>query len=270
MDQLEVQKTVIPSPASAKSFGQFLKDRLALIKTHSSTETFLTKINQIGIKSRATYNQILRGKRRFPVNRMSSLVNALDLTFNEKVAVQSILVESKGATANSSFDYVDGNTEVLSSPLNTIVLNLCSLKNKLTKNDLHTLLNPLFSNIEIEQSIELLLKKDLLETDAQNTLRRVADGYQLSTPPGVKLDYVKKYIQTSLKMAERNYDLPLESREYSSFTTKISKDDFLKLKDLVRDFRKNVYGYSKSSDCDSIVHVNINAFIVSTNSNQLS
>lgn len=90
----------------------------------------------------------------------------------------------------------------------------------------------------------------------------------MTTLPGVKAEHSKRYITESLHLAEKNYDLALDSREYVAFKTKINSKDFIKVKDFIRNLRQSAYEMGATAETDSVVHFNINAFLLKTTSTE--
>jgi len=254
----------IPELKNATRFSQFLKSIFEVFKITSSPAKFKEKAEELGINSRVSFHQIISGKRTFPTTKIPNLIKACDLSFTEAKAANSLLRNTRLNSSPSQNTYALGAPEVLSSPLNTIVLNLCGIQNDVTEKVLLIILAPLFSAEEIASSVKLLLEQHFLNLNEKSVLKRQEISYQLSTPNGIKLEYAKNYIGESLILAQKAYDFPLSDREYTAFTARIKKEDFLKVKDLVRGFRKAVYELSSVSEYDSVAQFNLNAFILST------
>jgi hypothetical protein len=254
---------IIPKAYNSQNLHGYLRARFDLIKTHTTKENFLEALRAMGIKSRAAYQQIVRGNRKVPRGNLPLLEKTLDLTYLEKKAIDSLMI---GLPLNPKPEFVTyeaGSADILSNPLHTLVLNLCGLNKKLNLKDVASLLKSLFSEEEVCASVDLLIKNELLKVEEDNTLTRTPRTFQFSTPPGVKLDYARNYLFESMELAKKNYDLPHSQREFTSFTARISKDDFSKLKDLIRAVREETYRLTPTGDADAVVHVNLNAFLIS-------
>ncbi|MES2769632.1 MAG: DUF4423 domain-containing protein [Bdellovibrionota bacterium] len=258
---------VIPQAQTSKSVPEFIRNSFQLIKNHVSNDFFLNTIKSLDIKSRVTYNQIIRNKRHFPKNKIPTLATALDLSFSEKIALDCLAEGYQPTSPNFSQEYVLGSANVLSHPIHTMILNLCGLNKKMKSQDIVRSMNSIFPGSLIHLSIELLLKEGLLVAEDSQTLVKTERKYQLSVPSGVRLDHAKQYLAESFDLMKKNYDLPLNEREYTAFTAKIKKEDFIKLKDLVRDFRKSVYELSSSQDQDAVVQVVLGSFILNPEEN---
>lgn len=254
---------LIPQINTSSSLGEFIGQSLKLIKENISIDIFRNKLRELGIQSRVTYRQIALNKRRFSENKIDHLVQAFDLTFTEKIEAQKHLANINFPKANLTPTYILGIQSVLTCPINTIVLNLCGLPKKPTYESLQKITASICEQGKLDAALQLLLEQDLIKKEIDSTFNRINEGFQLSTLPGIKQTHAQKYIQNSLNLAEKQYDLPLDQREYAAYTARIKKEDFSKLKDMVRSFRKATYEISNADECDTVIHVNINAFMLS-------
>ncbi|MES2856687.1 MAG: DUF4423 domain-containing protein, partial [Bdellovibrionota bacterium] len=249
------------------SLSEFIKKRFSVFKKLISPDEFRQKVVETGIGSRVSFRSIANGKRRFPKSKIPFLARALDMSFEETKKAYELEenpVLDSGGTLKPDFKFVVGPAAILSDPLHTIVLNFCGLGQRLDHAGIVDALSSVGDAETISRSIRLLISEGLIELESDRSLRRLAEGQLLSAPPGLKLDFAKAYIKSSLELAERGYDLPLDSREFAAFTARINREDFRKLKDLVREFRQAVYALTPATDSDSVVQVNINAILVGT------
>lgn len=256
-----------PDISRVASFNKYLKEFYNSILELGFKREALQAVKNLGIQSRVTFKSILMGRRKFPLTKLSLATQALDLSHSETLYLENILsnrVDFDKKTENKEIEpFQLGTQEILSTPLNTIILNLCDLKKKYTRIQIVENLKHVFDLKEIEVAIEFLMSQKQIEFAYDNTLSRVSHNQRYFIPQGIKFDFAKNYLLKSMDLAKQNYDLPLNQREYTAFTTKIKSSDFAKLKDLVREFRKNVYALSNVGEDDTVIHVNLNTFVVS-------
>jgi uncharacterized protein (TIGR02147 family) len=251
----------IPSIQGSKTFDQYLKAVLNTFKMALSPESFLGKLRQMGITSRVTYRKIVANKRALSWEKLLLVEDALDLSWSERQALRK-LYRSEDTEPRPGSIYQTTAPHVLSDPINTIVLSLCSLPHKTDESLIGTSLSHLFSGAEIAQSLDLLMRNELIVKDSDGFFSRKANA-TLSTLPGVKAEHSRRYMALSRDLAGKAYDLPLSLREYTAFSARIKQKDLPKLKDLVREFRNSVYRLDEG-DSDTVIHASLDCFVVSS------
>lgn len=252
----------IPSDFSNKNLGTVLKSAVQALKNEISKVELQKKLASVGIKSRVSFRSIVAGRRQFPLSKFSILARALDWSYNDLEFLKGNRNIWRPSIAKA--DYITYPTTAIATPLHTIILNTCDLKDKYSIDHLVSALQRLFAPLEIRNAIMTLLDLKLLQLNDSGKLERTKIEYRFSTPTGIKLDYVKSYIEQTMDLAKISYALPLDEREYTAFTCRIDREDFPKVKDLIRDFRKAMYSISKSENCDTVLQVNTQAFFVTS------
>ena len=250
----------LPQVKNYSQMKPFISDFLSEMRSTLSKDVFLQKLKDIGIQSRATFFSLLNKKRNLSPDQINRIVHTFDFSSSEKTHL--LKMRDLGTTdAIITSEKVLVNSEVLSSPLSTVILNICTLKTKMTREQIEQRMASFSTAEESKAMIDLLLAENLIAVDENGFLRRI-EFRVLSTFPGIKSDHSRKYISKTLQMAEEHYDLDLSEREYASFTFPMAADDMGKLKDMIRKFREDIYILKTNEGCNSVVQVNLNAFTV--------
>lgn len=226
---------------------------------------FIQKMRDCGINSRITFNKLIVGSRQISESRISDICRSLDLTFVDGLVAKELIKNPKTQPQTRGYYQLGVSSEILSNPLHTIIMNLCNLKHKkMNHQNICETLSNLYLKSEVYESINLLLANEMIYEDQEQYLRKKDNPYKLNSPQGIKVDFARKYISKSLAIAEKGYDLPLDEREYTAFTAAIKREDMLKVKDLVRNFRKAIYELSDSNHYDCVVHTNLNVMLIAS------
>lgn len=246
--------------------GYFSKFTKAVRVTTGPTG-FKAWLARIGIGSRITFKHIHAGRRKVPAANFKS---ALDLSFVEAQDFDRLTAQAtasgettaNGLAAASAHDapaFFVVEDGFFKTPLNTIVLNLCGVKERMDRLRIHEILGAGFGTESIDNSIAGLLALQLIERTPEGHLNRIFEG-SLKTLPGAKSENAREYFKTVNDLASRAWSIPLERRELQAFNIRIDQRDVPRLKDLVRNFRVDCANLSAPEACDSVYQCSVAAF----------
>lgn len=243
----------IPVREANETLGSYLDKFARLIKIELGEDQFKSWLFNLGIKSRITFKHILAGRKQVSVSKLKA---QLDMSLQESVSLEKLtnVPNDKPPTF-----YV--SDEFLSSPIHTIILNLCGIRTQMQTETLHQILGSVFDTPQINSSIELLKSEKLITLNAHGSLVRIFEGV-ITSIPGIKSDSSKKYFETVNNLSNVAWHFPLEVREMHSYTLRIEKKDIPRLKDLIRNFRADCYKLSNPEMRDSVYQCSISAFPV--------
>lgn len=250
----------LPQATQYQELRPFVSDFLKELKAVLNSENFLRVLKHIDIRSRATFFSLVRRQREVSHEQLNRIIHTFDFSRQDQQHLQQ-LKQAGTAPASTTTEKILVRPEVLSHPLFTIILNICALDTKQNREQIEHQLKTLAPAEDITRAVNLLIEENLLAVDSDGFLRRI-DFRVLSTMPGIKSSHSQKYISASLQMAEEKYALELSEREYVSFTSRIAAKDMGQLKDLIRQFREDVYALRSQDRCDTVMQINLNAFTV--------
>lgn len=250
----------LPQVTQYQELRPFIADFLKEIKASLNSENFLEILKRIDIRSRATFFSLIRRKREVSQEQLNRIVHTFDFSRKEQEHLKQ-LKQLGSAVTPPVTEKILVRSEALSHPVSTIILNICGLEAKRTRRQIEASLQSVASASDITRMTDLLIEENLIAEDADGFLRRI-EFRVLSTLPGVRSNYSQSYIRNSLHMAETHYALELSEREYVSFTSPIAHKNIAQLKDLIRQFREDVYALRSQDKCDTVMQLNLNAFTV--------
>lgn len=254
----------IPSIFYSKSVGDFLKEYADFFKNQFGADEFKTWAERCGIYSRITFGLYSRNKKKLPEIVQKNLEQELDLSESAKQRLRSMNTTDFGTEKAAQYtedNYFYVTDDFFSTPLHTIVLNLCDLEKPLSESEIKKTLRGLFQEKEIQNSIELLLRLNLIKIKSKDQLRRHARG-TLTTLPGRRSVGVAGYYQKTYDMAQAAQALPLTEREFGAFTIRIDSSSLPKIKDLARNFRRDIETIEKEAAPTSVYQCAVAVFPV--------
>lgn len=242
-----------------ESVAQYLKNYLHIVKLQFGSEQVKNWAEKIGITSRITFKHIVHGRKSLTTEQMQDLKKILDLSESERqlLGKNSLLASGGVASATTSENFFI-SPDFFSTPLNTIVLNLCALNKNLNSIDIQKILAKKYSFQDISQSIAHLLELKLIQENSDGSLKRIFHG-TLTTLPGVKSTSSREYFKHTYELADKAWEEPLHMREINAFTFKIDAEDVPKMKDLIRKLRHDLNELSKNANNDSLYQCSIAA-----------
>lgn len=245
----------LPSIIKEDSLLTYVRKYLLALQTYGGAISVKEWALKVGVSSRVTFRQILKGKRKITGLQLQAIQNQLDLGHIERLAIDHLPL---GNTIPTKKEQFFASSDFFATPLNTIVLNLCALNKPMQYQGIRVTLKDLFREEEIQKSISLLLQNNLIAKDEAGNLKRIFNG-DITSLPGAKSTFHREYYKSSYAIADKAWDLDLHLREISAFTFRISLNDVPKLKDLIRKFREDITIFSQSEKTDSVYQCSIAA-----------
>ncbi|HLP40719.1 MAG TPA: TIGR02147 family protein [Fibrobacteria bacterium] len=126
--------------------------------------------------------------------------------------------------------------------------------------ELAQLMSPAISPREAERAISVLESLGLIRKNEQGIYERV--DALITSGDEVRSMAIVQFQKDTLELAKRSYSaFPLEARDNSTLTISISKRNFPKVKDKIRNMRREILELAKSDDnTDTVFHLNFIAF----------
>lgn len=249
--------TEITSIFKASSVSQFLHSYSNLLKKIFGAPRVKQWAEESGMSSRVTFKQYTTGKRPLPKAVVHKLEKTLDFSESEKMELKNKLDGSKNSLERNQSYTV--SPEFFRSPINTIILNLCGIQAQMTHQKIISVLANVSAPANIDLAIKALLDLNLVIESADGHLIRIFEG-SLSTVPGQKSAASQNYFKESFALADKAWDLPLEIRELSAFTFRLKTEDIPKMKDIVRNFRKDLSSLHQKEISDCVYQCSVAAF----------
>ncbi|MFS4458053.1 TIGR02147 family protein [Bdellovibrio sp. HCB2-146] len=241
-------------PQFMSSYSQFLKEVLGGEKVKGWSKSF-------GIKSRITFRHVLKGHRKMSAAQIKKLKASLDMTESERANLDSKLkaTEQGVSLSNTSPQVFYAPEYFFSTPIHTLILNLCGLPGLMTSEKIQAILQNAFSLKEIHDSIALLSFHHLIQRQDDGTLIRIFEG-PITLPSGQRSSSCHGYYQKTFEMAAGAFDLPLTEREMQAFTFRLNSEDFPKAKDLIRKLRHDLSQLSSKEERSAVYQGAVVAF----------
>jgi len=165
-------------------------------------------------------------------------------------------------TSNSNYKtkrFNDG--DFFSHWIFTTMLALAELKNfKMTPDNIQASLRENVPLEIIQSAFDLLIEKGLMKLHENGTAELKYDF--ISTENDKKHESVKDYFIQVADLSKNALDLPLEMREFQSFSLPLSKDKIPLAKEIIRKCRNNLTSLC-SHDSDVVYQMNMTLFPLS-------
>jgi uncharacterized protein (TIGR02147 family) len=140
------------------------------------------------------------------------------------------------------------------------IINMTSLQNFAgTEKEIHELLNGKVSMEEIREAMARLLSLNLLAIDENGKLK--ATFTKITTQNDVTTVGVHQYYKQVFNLAIDAIQVPVEKREFQTFSLPINKSTLPLAKTMIRDFRKQfAKAIEQQENGDQVFQMNIQFF----------
>lgn len=248
-----------PSIFEASHITHFLNSYVSAVKKYFGSERLKTWSQDLGINSRITFKKYIKGKTPIPSLIIEKMREGLDLSKSEIVEFDQKLNMNTSAEPRSSVKDFVVSSEFFDSPINTMILNLCGIQTPMNLQKIQDIFNGVYEFEEIERSIKKLIELSLIQENFDGRLIRIFEG-NLTTLPGQKSTASKNYFKESYRLADMAWEFPLAIREVGAFTFRLSSEDIPEMKQLIRNFRKDMSALGKKNNSNSVYQCSIAAF----------
>lgn len=270
----------MPDIFAYTSYARFLRDAYAEKKAANPKYSYAILSRKAGFKSRSNLIEISSGKAPLSHLRVFQVARALELDpaeseyfvalvhFNNSTSLKEreFHLERMGTLSGKAPGRIigEGQFAYFSEWYHPVVRELACMP--AFKGDLAALakaVRPAISVKQAKESLELLLKLELLEKTAQGRYRQ-ADG-SIQTADELTSYIILRYQRENLRLSEAALDgVEPEDRDISTFTAGVSRSCFLAVKKEIQAFRKHLSKLvDKDRGSDRVYQLNLQFFPVS-------
>jgi uncharacterized protein (TIGR02147 family) len=259
------------------NFRSYLKDSFEALKREDKKYSYRFFARLAGFKAHSFVKLVMEGQSDLSEDSIEKFAKALKLNKEEKFFFGNLVLLNQSKTAPEKQKYAQ---EVLRSrtykKLHPLVESQFTFYSKWYYSPIRELpclpdfqedpewiakkLNPNITPGEAKKAIEILLTLGLLTRDAQGTL--VQSTPHITSTDEVSTSYVVNFHKEFIKRAHDALDLiPLENREVSSVTFGISRETAKKIKEMIKEFRKELVAVaSKDGVAETVYQLNLQLF----------
>lgn len=267
--------------------AMFLMDAWNKKRAFNKGFTLRAWANQLGISSHGTFYQMVKGMRPLPKKYVQPISKSLKLRPKESMYLETLIDLSKAKSLEHKAYYRDRLRELapgkkldfyemdtfhfFKNPINGAIIELANLKDfKSNPFWIKERLTIKTSLRDIEKSINLLLKLNLISKDEEGNFKRTKE--HIYTKQDIKNEAIQEYHKNILSFASEQIELQtVDQREYNSTSMGIKKSLIPEIKDEIRDFLASfVKKYEAiEGEADEIYQVGIQFFAL-TNSKDIT
>lgn len=252
---------------------EFIKDRMAELKPAPTHREFSFKL---GLKSPATLNHILTGRRNIALEYIPIISEVLKLSESEERFLEAMIryAQSDNLTdreqnflemrrlrvKSTAFQVGLRKHEYFSKWYYAPILELVHYR-PYTLEDCSTigrLLKPAVGAADVRKALEKLIELELITVQEDQTFKRVS---QTLSAEGIPLSHLRHRNRELLDLAKAAQDdFPREQRNISSLTMAISPENFAKISAKIDEMRHWILGLeSDDQNVDRVIQVTIAA-----------
>lgn len=252
--------------------------RLCIIKkTDSSSFSIRALASRLGLKSHTALHSMIAGKRKIPMNIVSSLGKYFKLTNDEQAYFETLV---RITHAKSKQEVIElkkqlhrqfkkksvnitevENVEILKSPLSFFILELIDIMNvPFNAHFIHSKLFFKYSIQEIQTMLDSLMKYNYIKIKNDYIIRSTGD--HLYSKVDIPIQAVKQYHKDVMKLAAVALEKQsLYHREYNGVCLKTQISKIPEMKQFIRDFIKDfIARFETKDDSEIIVQLNSQLF----------
>jgi uncharacterized protein (TIGR02147 family) len=258
-------------------FRKFLADYYEQMKKANPRFSYRYLTTQAGINP-GNFTKMLKGERNLTLKTTEQLVYALKLPKKERNYLQIMVLfcqatnhEEKKQYFEKMMTFKESCVRILDSTqyefydkwYYTAVREVLSFF-PLTRNnygELGKLIVPPIPERDVIKAVDLLQKLGLIEEDETGCFKRTVA--LISTGNDIKSLTINNFIIHTMRLAERAINSGLTETNLSSVTISVSGEDFIKIRDEVRMFRRRIMDIAKNSKApDRVYQYNVQVFPV--------
>jgi uncharacterized protein (TIGR02147 family) len=231
---------------------------------------------ELGIGSHALLIMLLQGKRPFRLKHVPTIASGLKLSSAERLYLQALIQLESAQSAeekqlcslwlselNPGMNFVSKELDefiAISHWTYTAILMLTETQGfRYDEAEICRRLRKKVSPIEVRSAVQRMLGLKLLVHDESGRLK--ATFNRLSTRDDVANEGAKKYHRSTIEAASEALDLPLDRREFQSFSMAMRRDKIPLAKEMIRKFRSQfVKAVGAESDGDEVFQMCIQFF----------
>lgn len=224
-----------------------------------------------GFESPSLILDILKKKRPLKLKYSSLLAQGLGLDSNEMTYFKTLIFMEKAANPEEKAYFeetlnalrpegtsINKEGGIYSSWLNVVIFTLTQMNG--ASMDIHEIKTSLKQDIPlstIEDSLTILLNHKLIEKVGEKYKCCMRDF--ISTPNDVSIKSTHAYYSQVISQAQSAVKMGVDEREFQCFTIGMKKENLAKVKDVIRNARKEIATFSDDHG-DHVYQFNLNGF----------
>jgi uncharacterized protein (TIGR02147 family) len=258
-------------------YRKYLRDALAFEKSEGRITGHRDVAMFLGLKSPGHITWILQGKRNLvgtPLERMAKVVglSAVDTEYFEILVAHNdttnpderrvAMARLAALQASEKVKPSNSAAKYWSHWRHAVIREIVAV-GSYTRKDAAAIakrLQPLVTQAEIAESLELLLELGMIGTDSDGKLMRT-DSI-LSTGENWTLEAIRGFQRQILELSAKALDtVPREEREISTVTFSVSKERFQKIRSRIKEMRSEILALVRTdSEPDEVYHLAVELF----------
>ncbi|MFY7993602.1 MAG: TIGR02147 family protein [Bacteriovoracaceae bacterium] len=235
----------------------YIQDFIHLKKREDDSFSIRKWSEELGFSSPAVLVEILKGKKALRPAIVKNIIDKIGLDKSEYMYFMSMVAKSKSTTDLEEMLYdlfmnelTPSNKESISIRrftdgdffshwIFTTILSLAELKDfKMTAENIQSSLREHLPIELVHSALDYIKEKGLLNIDDEGTATLVYD--LISTENDKKYNFVENYYAQMADLSKKAIKMPLEQREFQSFSIVLNKDQIPMAKEIIRQCRNKL------------------------------